>query len=219
MQASFYIIVHNGFSVNFSIIGSSAWWSRARMVCVTALGILVSQRNLTAMLEDSVTSVKTLYRLVSPVDVSAQDLSGWGQWNLCIDLMHWRHHHLHNNQSRRHVGGQVYRRAACTCCAERALAPSRAGPAVYGMQGLARWLYVWRWCTRQCLIWPPTSGGRPSGSMAWRHMHKVYYSKVKRSSVGQLHFKFIDVSYPWPCNEQWHLHASLKFCSVMLESI
>ena len=27
---SFYIIVHNGFSINFSIHGSSAWWSRTR---------------------------------------------------------------------------------------------------------------------------------------------------------------------------------------------
>ena len=30
MQASFYIIVRNGFSMNLSIRGSSAWWSRAR---------------------------------------------------------------------------------------------------------------------------------------------------------------------------------------------
>ena len=30
MQASFYIIVRNGCSMNFSIRGSSAWWSRAR---------------------------------------------------------------------------------------------------------------------------------------------------------------------------------------------
>ena len=57
MQASFYIIVRNGFSVSFSIRGSSAWWSRAwqpwisRSVCA----------NPTAMLEDSMTSVKTLY--------------------------------------------------------------------------------------------------------------------------------------------------------------
>ena len=56
MQASFYIIVHNGFTMNFSIRGSSAWWSRARMVCMTALDIQVSLRNLTAMLEDSVMS-------------------------------------------------------------------------------------------------------------------------------------------------------------------
>ena len=61
MQASFYIIVRNGFSMNFSIRGSSAWWSRARMVRVTALDIQVSLRNLMAMLEDSMTSVKTLY--------------------------------------------------------------------------------------------------------------------------------------------------------------
>ena len=34
MQASFYIIVHNSFSMNFSIRGSSAWWSRACTWCV-----------------------------------------------------------------------------------------------------------------------------------------------------------------------------------------
>ena len=61
MQASFYIMVHNGFSMNFSIRSSSAWWSRMRMVHVTALDIQVSLRNLMAMLEDSMTSVKTLY--------------------------------------------------------------------------------------------------------------------------------------------------------------
>ena len=48
MKASFYIIVHNGFSMNFSIRGSSARWSRVRM---TALDIQVSLRNPTAMLE------------------------------------------------------------------------------------------------------------------------------------------------------------------------
>ena len=37
IQASFYIIVRNGFAMNFSIRGSSAWWSHARMVRVTAL--------------------------------------------------------------------------------------------------------------------------------------------------------------------------------------
>ena len=58
MQASFYIILHNGFSMNFSICGSSAWWSRVR---VTALDIQVSLRNPMAILEDSMTSVKTLY--------------------------------------------------------------------------------------------------------------------------------------------------------------
>ena len=61
MQASFYIIVRNGFSMNFSIRGSSAWWSRGRMVRVTALDIQVSLRiPTTAMLKDSMTSVKTL---------------------------------------------------------------------------------------------------------------------------------------------------------------
>ena len=66
MQASFYIIVHNNFSMNFSIRGSSAWWSRERMVHVSALDIQVSLRNLTAMLEDSMTSVKTLYMFLWP---------------------------------------------------------------------------------------------------------------------------------------------------------
>ena len=60
MQAYFYIIVRNGFSMNFSIRGSSAWWSLARMVHLTALDIQVSLRNPTAMLEDSITSVKTV---------------------------------------------------------------------------------------------------------------------------------------------------------------
>ena len=43
MQASFYIIVRNSFSMNFSIRGSSAWWWRMRMVRVTALDIQVTQ--------------------------------------------------------------------------------------------------------------------------------------------------------------------------------
>ena len=62
MQASFDIIVRNGFSMNFSIRDSSAWWSRMRMVHVTSLDIQVSLCNPTAMLEDSMTSVNTLYR-------------------------------------------------------------------------------------------------------------------------------------------------------------
>ena len=45
MQASFYIIVRNGFSMNSSIRGSSAWWSHTRMVRMTALDIQVSLRN------------------------------------------------------------------------------------------------------------------------------------------------------------------------------
>ena len=61
MQASFYIIVHNGFSMNFSIRGSNAWWPRARMVHMTALDIQVSLHNPMAVLEDSMTSVNTLY--------------------------------------------------------------------------------------------------------------------------------------------------------------
>ena len=65
MQASFYIIVRNSFSMNFSICGSSAWWSRARMMRVTALDIQVSLHNPTAMLEDSMTSVKMLYNKIN----------------------------------------------------------------------------------------------------------------------------------------------------------
>ena len=62
MQASFYIIVSNGFYMNSSIRGSSAWWwLHARMVHMTALDIQVSLRNPTAMLEESMTSLKTLY--------------------------------------------------------------------------------------------------------------------------------------------------------------
>ena len=45
MQASFYTIVLNGFSMNFSIQGSSVWWSRVRMVRVTALDIQVSAQS------------------------------------------------------------------------------------------------------------------------------------------------------------------------------
>ena len=61
MQASFNIIVCNGFSMNFSICGSSSWWSRVRMVHVTALDIQVSLCNPMTMLEDSMTSVKMLF--------------------------------------------------------------------------------------------------------------------------------------------------------------
>ena len=61
MQASFYVIVPTGFFMNFSIRGSSAWWSPACMVHMTALDIQVSLHNPTAKLEDSMTSVKTLY--------------------------------------------------------------------------------------------------------------------------------------------------------------
>ena len=61
MQASFHIIFRNGFSMNFSIRGSSAWWLCVRMLRITALDIQVSLHNPTAMLEDSMTSVKMLY--------------------------------------------------------------------------------------------------------------------------------------------------------------
>ena len=45
MQASLYIIVRNSIFMNFTIRSSSAWWSRACMVCVTALDIQVSLCN------------------------------------------------------------------------------------------------------------------------------------------------------------------------------
>ena len=61
MQASFYIIERNDFSMYFSIRDSTTWWSLACMLRVTALDIQVSLRNPTAMLVDSMTSVKTLY--------------------------------------------------------------------------------------------------------------------------------------------------------------
>ena len=70
MQASFYIIVRNGSSMSFSIRGSSAWWSCARMVYVTALDIQVSLRNPLAMLEDCMTLVKTLYSVRYPTVMS-----------------------------------------------------------------------------------------------------------------------------------------------------
>ena len=72
MQASFYIILHNGFSMNFSICGSSAWWSRVRMVLVTALDFQVSLRNPTVMLEDSL-SVKTLCMKIVSSDIASED--------------------------------------------------------------------------------------------------------------------------------------------------
>ena len=80
---------------------------------------------------------------------------------------------LHNNNA---MLGVKTCRAARTCCAGRALALSASqsvrgpGPARrYGMQGVACWLHAWRWCTWQCLVWPPTRGG----ALLWRHMHKV----------------------------------------------
>ena len=46
MQASFYTNVRKSIFMNFPIRGSSAWWSRTRMVRVTtALDIQVSLRN------------------------------------------------------------------------------------------------------------------------------------------------------------------------------
>ena len=64
VQVSGYVIVHNGISMSSSIRGSSAW-SRACMVRVTALDIQVSLCNPTAMMEDSMTSAKMLYRMNS----------------------------------------------------------------------------------------------------------------------------------------------------------
>ena len=61
VHAFLYIIVRNVFSMNLSILGSSAWYLRARMVGVTALDIQVSLRNSMAMFEDSMTSVKMIY--------------------------------------------------------------------------------------------------------------------------------------------------------------
>ena len=63
MQASFYVMCVNVFSMNFSIHGSSAWWLCVRMVHRTTLDIQVSLRNPTAILEGSMTSVKTLYMM------------------------------------------------------------------------------------------------------------------------------------------------------------
>ena len=50
--------------MNFSIRGLSAqWWSRVRMVHVTALDIQVSLRNPTAMLKQHGVSENALYRV------------------------------------------------------------------------------------------------------------------------------------------------------------
>ena len=82
MQASFYKIL----SMNLSIRGSSAWWLRACMVRVTALDIQVSLRNLMAILEDSMTSVKTLY---SPW--LCFSLSIWLIFLLCMYAIRYKH--------------------------------------------------------------------------------------------------------------------------------
>ena len=66
MQAYFYIIVRNSFSMNFSIRGSSAWWSHACMVHVTALDIQVSLHNPMAMLEDSINVSKNALFTIHP---------------------------------------------------------------------------------------------------------------------------------------------------------
>ena len=88
MQALFYIIVRNGFSMNFSIRGSSARWSRTLMVRVTALDIQVSLRNPTAILEDSVMSVKTLYGKTPDHHVTMKDIST-GESALAILWQHF----------------------------------------------------------------------------------------------------------------------------------
>ena len=90
MQA-FYIIVPNSFSRNFSIRGSSTWWSRARMVRVTALDIQVSLRNPMAMLEDSMTSVKTLYAFLSQFDLMRLISVGWGRVQYPMTPFRTRH--------------------------------------------------------------------------------------------------------------------------------
>ena len=61
MQAIFYISVHKGFSINFSIRGSSSWWSRARMVRVTALDIQVNLREPTPCWRAAWLSVNALW--------------------------------------------------------------------------------------------------------------------------------------------------------------
>ena len=83
---------------------------------------------------------------------------------LQLDLMHWLSR-LHNNDAM--LWGQDLSRCAHVLCWKSvgALSLSVRGPGParrYGMQGLARWLHAWRWRTWQCLIWPPTRGGRPS---------------------------------------------------------
>ena len=77
MQSSFYIIVHVGFSMSFSIRGSSPW-SPARMVRVTAMDIQVSLRDPMAMLEDSMTSVKMLYTITKIGDFRNFDMQRIG---------------------------------------------------------------------------------------------------------------------------------------------
>ena len=58
----FFVMV-SPWTILFMVQG--AWWLRARMVHVTALDIQVSLRNPMAMLEDSITSLKILYRSVN----------------------------------------------------------------------------------------------------------------------------------------------------------
>ena len=86
-----YIIGHNGFSMNSSIRGSSAWWSRTGMVRVTALDIQVSLRNPTAMLEGSMTSVNTLY---TKNNVTLKSTSTPGLWPNVIELLSNAHYVL-----------------------------------------------------------------------------------------------------------------------------
>ena len=71
--------------------------------------------------------------------------------------------HLHNNDA---MLGVKTCRAARTCCAGRVLALSRcAGPGRPGSMAFRGWpagCLCWRRRTRQCLVWPPNTRGRPS---------------------------------------------------------
>ena len=69
--------------MNFSIRGSSARWSHARMVRVTALDIQVSLRNPTAMLEDSMTVSEDV--LLSQVGSCPRMVWYFMDYNFCND--------------------------------------------------------------------------------------------------------------------------------------
>ena len=64
MQASFYIIVPNSIFMNFSIRGSSEWWSLVHMVRMTALDIQVSLRNPMAFVLQHGCSIMTMNFLI-----------------------------------------------------------------------------------------------------------------------------------------------------------
>ena len=128
-------------------------------------------------------------------------------------------------------------RAACTCCAGRALALSASqsvrGPwpaRRYGMQGLARRLHAWRWRMWQCLVWPPTHGG----ALLWRHMHKVYTEEVhippmidgiKALLVHAQHDGVCDCVlysvwlFPSVIGPLWNLWMGVNFFSITVQNI